>query len=404
MSQFQLGIDRLLNEPELQKKLLGKRLSLLGHPASVTSKLVHSLDALKARNDIFNVTSAFGPQHGMRGEKQDNMHETPDEMDPRYKIPIFSLYSHTRRPTDVMMKTFDVLLVDMQDVGTRIYTFLTTLLYVLEACAKHDKEIWVLDRPNPAGRPIEGTRLEKGWVSFVGAAEGLPMRHGLTLGEAARWFVDKFSLKVKLTVVEMKSYHPDQGPGFGWPETLSWLNPSPNAATLSMARAFPGTVLIEGTNLSEGRGTTRPLEIVGGPGLDMQQVINEMKRIAPEWLRGCVLRECFVQPTFHKHVGQIIPCMQIHVDHAAYEHQAFKPYRLIGLWLKAIRNLYPKYDIYRNFDYEYEKNRLAFDLINGGPFLREWIENPRLGAKEFDARALSEEASWASERKPFLLY
>jgi uncharacterized protein YbbC (DUF1343 family) len=302
---IQLGIDRLLNEKNLQKQLEGKRVALLGNQASMTSTFVHSLDALFLNKNLFKVTAAFGPQHGMRGEKQDNMQETADYFDPVYNIPVFSLYSETREPTATMMDSFDVLLVDMQDVGTRIYTFLTTLLYVLKACSSHQKGIWILDRPNPAGRPIEGTKLEVGWESFVGAADGLPMRHGLTLGEAAEWFVKKFNLNVELNVIEMAGYNPGAAPGFGWPTDLSWVNPSPNASTLSMARCFPGTVLIEGTQLSEGRGTTRPLETVGAPGLDMTKILEQMHQLAPEWLEGCKLRSCFFLPTFQKHQGSI---------------------------------------------------------------------------------------------------
>ena len=401
---IQLGIDRLLRSPELLRRLQGKRVALLAHPASMTGAFAHSLDVLAARKDI-RLTAAFGPQHGMRGEKQDNMMETQDYVDPRVGIPVFSLYGEVRRPAERMLDTFDVLLVDLQDVGTRIYTFLTTLLYALEAGAKHQKEIWVLDRPNPAGRPVEGSLLQKGWVSFVGAAEGLPMRHGLTLGEAARWFKHKLALDVALEVVAMDGYDPTQGPGYGWPVgELAWVNPSPNASTLSMARCFPGTVLIEGTHLSEGRGTTRPLEMLGGPGLDMPRVLTEMHALAPAWLEGCRLRPCFFQPTFHKHTGAIVPGFQIHVDDHAYDHGRFKPYRLVALWLKVIRNQHPSYVIWRDFPYEYERDRLAFDLINGGPQLREWVDD--LGAKpgDLDAICLRDEARWREERKAFLLY
>ncbi|MCA9571520.1 MAG: DUF1343 domain-containing protein, partial [Myxococcales bacterium] len=251
---MQLGIDRLLADPALRRPLAGRRVAVLGHPASVTRDLTHTLDALATLDDL-RLTAAFGPQHGMKGDKQDNMIETADEVDPKLGIPVFSLYGEVRRPTDAMLDTFDVLLVDLQDVGTRIYTFLTTLLYVLEAGAAKGKSVWVLDRPNPAGRPVEGTLLLPGHESFVGAAE-LPMRHGLTLGEAARWFVRRFGLDVDLHVVPMEGYAPNAAPTFGWSTELAWVNPSPNAASLSMARCFPGTVVLEGTTLSEGRGTT----------------------------------------------------------------------------------------------------------------------------------------------------
>jgi uncharacterized protein YbbC (DUF1343 family) len=401
---IQLGIDRLLRRHDLLRRLEGKRTALLAHPAAMTGGFRHSLDALAATPGV-KLTAAFGPQHGMRGEKQDNMMESEDYLDPRVRVPVFSLYGEVRRPTPAMMATFDVLLVDLQDVGTRIYTFLTTLLYVLEAAAEHGKEVWVLDRPNPAGRPVEGMLLRPGWVSFVGAAEGLPMRHGLTLGEAAKWFRRTRKLDVALEIVTLEGYDPHAGPGYGWPlGELPWVNPSPNAATLSMARCFPGTVLIEGTNLSEGRGTTRPLETLGGPGLDMPSILADMHALAPAWVAGCRLRSCFFQPTFHKHAGTIIPGFQIHVDDAAYDHAAFRPYRLVALWLKAIRRRYPEYPLWRDFHYEYEKERLAFDLINGGPQLRAWIDDAEALPGDLDALCLPDEARWLAERRSLLLY
>ena len=292
------GLDRLLEDPALRAPLRGKRVALLAHPASVTADLTHSLDALAACGDV-KLSAAFGPQHGLRGDKQDNMVESPDYDDPALGIPIFSLYGEVRRPTGQAMGTFDVLLVDLQDLGCRIYTFVTTLLYVLEAAAEHGKTVWVLDRPNPAGRPVEGTILLPGWESFVGAGP-MPMRHGMTLGEMGRWFIDHFKLDVEYRVIEMRGWTPDQGPGFGWPlQEREWINPSPNAPNVSMARAYAGTVMLEGTNLSEGRGTTRPLELFGAPGIDARAVIGEMRATAPAWLDGCALRDCWFQPTFH---------------------------------------------------------------------------------------------------------
>lgn len=401
---IQLGIDRLIASQELQRELKGKRVALLAHPASMTNRFQHSLAALIECGGL-EVSAAFGPQHGMHGEKQDNMQETEDYVDPQYKIPVFSLYGEVRRPTAKMMESFDVLLCDMQDVGTRIYTFLTTLLYVMEAAAEHKKTVWVLDRPNPAGRPVEGSLLRPGWTSFVGAAEGLPMRHGLTLGEAALWFKKTLKIDLDLKVIAMENYNPMEGPGYGWPQgELSWVNPSPNAATLSMARCFPGTVLIEGTHLSEGRGTTRPLETVGGAGLDMPKILKTMHDTAPQWLKGGRIRPCNFMPTFHKFSGQIIPGFQIHVDDHAYEHGEFRPYRLIGLWLKAIRRHHPTYQIWRDFHYEYETTRLAFDLINGGPQLREWIEDSSATPEDFDSICIPDEKLWTEARREFLLY
>lgn len=397
------GIDRLLAERALRAPLEGKRVALLAHPASVTVTLQHSLDALAALGDI-RVTSAFGPQHGLRGEKQDNMIETDDFTDPVHGIPVFSLYGQERRPSGQMMSTFDVLLVDLQDVGCRIYTFVTTLLYVLEAAAKHGKAVWVLDRPNPAGRPVEGLRLRSGWESFVGAGP-LPMRHGLTLGELGAWFIASNKLDVEYRVIEMEGWVPDSAPGYGWPlGERTWINPSPNAANLWMARAYAGTVMVEGATLSEGRGTTRPLELFGAPDIDARSVLKEMHARAPHWLEGCILRECWFEPTFHKHVGKLCNGVQIHTEHPSYDHAAFKPWRLMALAFKAIRTLYPDYPLWRDFAYEYEHGKRAIDVINGGPCLREWVDDATSAPADLDALASPDEQSWLSERQAFLRY
>ncbi|HVI04959.1 MAG TPA: DUF1343 domain-containing protein, partial [Sphingomicrobium sp.] len=309
------GIDRLLAEPELRRPLKNQRVALLAHPASVTRDLTHSLDALAAAG--IELTSAFGPQHGLRGDKQDNMVESEDFTDPLHKIPVFSLYGEVRRPTSRSMGTFDTILVDLQDLGCRIYTFITTLLYVLEAAAEHKKSVWILDRPNPAGRPVEGLTLRRGWESFVGAGP-LPMRHGLTLGELGLWFVDHFNLDVDLNVIEMSGWRPVSAPGFGWPPERVWINPSPNAANLNMARSYAGTVMLEGTTLSEGRGTTRPLELFGAPDLDPLKIIAEMEVLAGDWLCGCRLRDITFQPTFHKHCGEMCHGVFIHAEGPFY--------------------------------------------------------------------------------------
>ena len=286
---MKFGIERLLADPALRAPLEGKRVALLAHPASVTADLTHSLDALASCPGI-RLSAAFGPQHGLKGDKQDNMMETSDEVDPRLGIPVFSLYGEVRRPSGQMMSTFDVVLVDLQDLGCRIYTFVTTLLYMLEAAAEHGKSVWVLDRPNPAGRPVEGTTLLPGWESFVGAGP-MPMRHGMTLGEMGHWFIKQYNLDVDYRVIAMEGWQPDAAPGFGWPSDRAWINPSPNAANLNMARAYAGTVMLEGTTLSEGRGTTRPLELFGAPDIDARAVHAEMRRIAPHWLAGTAIRE-----------------------------------------------------------------------------------------------------------------
>ena len=397
------GLDRLIADKTLRAPLAGKRVALLAHPASVTANLTHALDALAACDDI-TLSAAFGPQHGLRGDKQDNMVESPDYRDPQLGIPIFSLYGDVRRPTRAMMDTFDVLLVDLQDLGCRIYTFITTLRYVLEEAAELGKEVWVLDRPNPAGRPVEGTRLLAGWESFVGAGN-LPMRHGLTMGELGHWFIKTLNLDLDYTVVTMEGWQPEAAPGYGWPvDERVWVNPSPNAPNLFMARCYAGTVMVEGTTLSEGRGTTRPLELFGAPDINAHDIIALMHKLAPEWLKGCVLRECWFEPTFHKHVGKLCSGVQIHTENSAYSHHAFRPWRVMALAFKAIRQLSPAYDLWRDFAYEYEKDRLAIDLINGGESLRRWVDNRSAAPADLDALTLPDEAGWREESRSFYLY
>ena len=400
---MKFGIDRLLEEPALRKPLQGRRVALLAHPASVTRNLDHSLDALAGLEDI-KLVAAFGPQHGLRGDKQDNMGESADFKDPVHGVPVFSLYGEVRRPTAAMMGNFDVLLVDLQDLGCRIYTFVTTLRYVLEAATEHKKTVWLLDRPNPVGRPVEGLRLRDGWESFVGAGP-LPMRHGLTMGELAKWFVKTLHLDVECKVMTMDGWNPATAPGYGWPlGERPWVNPSPNAPNLWMARCYAGTVMLEGTTLSEGRGTTRPLELFGAPDLEPRALIAKMASLAPQWLRGCRLRECWFEPTFHKHAGKLCAGIQIHVEDAAYDPIAFQPWRLMALVFKALRSLRPDYNLWRDFPYEYERDRLAIDVINGSELLRQWVDDPAAVPADLDELAQPDEASWVEERESVLLY
>lgn len=400
---MRFGLERLFEEPALRKPLAGRRIALLAHPASVTHSLTHSLDALAAIDGI-TISAAFGPQHGLRGDKQDNMIESPDFNDPVYGIPVFSLYGEARRPTAAMMDSFDVLLVDLQDLGCRIYTFITTLRYVLEEAAKAQKSVWILDRPNPAGRPVEGLRLRAGWESFVGAG-ALPMRHGLTMGELAKWFVDTLRLDVDYKVITMQGWRPDEAPGHGWPlGERTWINPSPNAPNLSMARCYAGTVMLEGTTLSEGRGTTRPLELFGAPDLDVDRLLREMNALAPQWLQGCRLRPCWFEPTFHKYACKLCAGVQIHVEDSAYDHENFHPWRLQALAFKALRRLRPDYQLWRDFPYEYERDRLAIDLINGSELLRRWVDDTEATPGDLDAITAPDEASWREEREGMLLY
>ena len=393
----------MLEEPALRRPLRGRRVALLAHPASVTRNLAHTMDALAGLEDI-DLAAAFGPQHGLRGDKQDNMIESEDFLDPVHDIPVFSLYGEVRRPTPEMIDSFDVLLVDLQDLGCRIYTFITTLRYMLEAAAAHGKQVIVLDRPNPAGRPVEGTLLRPGWESFVGAGP-MPMRHGLTMGEMGRWFIDTLGLDVDYGVIGMEGWQPGAAPGFGWPlHERNWVNPSPNAPNPWMARCYAGTVMLEGTTLSEGRGTTRPLELFGAPDIDTRQLLKAMEDIAPEWMQGCRLRECWFEPTFHKHSGKLCAGVQIHVEDAAYDHGAFRPWRLVALAFKALRRTRPDYGLWRDFTYEYESDKLAIDLINGSDLLRLWVDDDNAVPADLEAIAARDEQRWRQGRMAFLAY
>lgn len=400
---FKPGIDVLLRDTKLIGQLRGKRLGLVGHPASVSVDLHHSLDLLLAQSGL-KVTCAFGPQHGMRGEKQDNMIESDDYADPKSGVPVHSLYGRVRRPTAEMLDQCDVVLFDLQDVGCRIYTYITTLMYMMEGCRDRRKALWVLDRPNPAGRPIEGNYLEPGFESFVGFGRTV-MRHGCTLGEMALWMKKKYRMDLDLKVIPMEGYDPTKEPGYGFPTSeFSWVNPSPNMPTLDTARVFCGTVLLEGTNLSEGRGTTRPLQLFGAPGLETEKLLIWMLTQAPEWMDACRLRPAYFEPTFHKFHGQLCAGLQIHVDDAAYQHQSFTPYRLMLLFFKALRSLQSERFAWRQPPYEYENERLPIDLLSGSTFVRDWVDDPGATPKDFDEKVKPDENAWSDERRPFLLY
>jgi uncharacterized protein YbbC (DUF1343 family) len=397
------ALDTLLSDKRLKNKLLKKKISVLGHPASVGPNLEHTLDRLW-REKKLTITSCFGPQHGMRGDKQDNMIESDDYIDPKTGIPVFSLYGKTRRMTPEMMDTFDVVLIDMQDIGCRIYTYLTTLYYVMVDCAQFGKEVWVLDRPNPAGRAVEGTYLEPGWESFVGFGPTV-MRHGLTLGEMALWIKNKYQLNLELTVVPMKGYKPEKGPGFGYPFfEQAWVNPSPNIPTLSSTRCFAGTVLTEGTLLSEGRGTTRALELFGAPNFPSEQIIQTLYKKYNSWTKGCLLRPCYFEPTFHKFKGQLCSGIQIHTDFEGYDPNKFKPYRLMLAIFKILKSLNPELMQWRQPPYEYETERLPIDLLNGGDFPRKWVDDLSAEPGDLEARLKKDETKWRKESRPFLLY
>jgi uncharacterized protein YbbC (DUF1343 family) len=251
---------------------------------------------------------------------------------------------------------------------------------------------------------VEGLRLRRGWESFVGAGQ-IPMRHGLTLGELGLWFVRTLRLDVECRVIEMEGWDPSLPLGYGWPlDQRSWINPSPNAPNPWMARCYSGTVMLEGTTLSEGRGTTRPLEVFGAPDLEPRELLAAMDSIAPHWMRGCRLRECWFEPTFHKHSAKLCAGVQIHVDVGCYDHDAFRPWRLMALAFKALRRLRPDYDLWRDFPYEYEHDRLAVDLINGSELLRQWVDDPGALPGDLDVLATADEESWVEERRIFLRY
>ncbi len=399
---FQFGIDRLLGSPGLLAELQQKKFALIAHPASVTSDNQHTLDALIEGG--CTVDRAFGPQHGMRGDKQDNMIESSDYIDPVHQVPVISLYGEHRFPTPEMLMDLDVVLYDLQDIGCRIYTYISTLKYFVEACGEAGVELWVLDRPNPAGRPIDGLYLQPGEESFVGCA-ALPTRHGLTVAELAGWFNAKLATGVNLRIIDMQDYMPDEAPGFGWPGgTRPWINPSPNAASQNMSRCFAGTVLLEGTTLSEGRGTTVPLEVIGAPDFPLEDVLSQVRSTAPDWLDGAYLRPCFFEPTFHKHKGEMCKGIQIHTDYAGYDHGAFKPFRLIAGLLKSLRQCVPEYDLWRRHEYEYEPDRIPIDVINGGPGLRNWVDDDKQNYADLGSELRDVESRWAIERQAFLRY
>ena len=375
---------------------------VIAHPAALTATGEHAVDALIGAG--VSVRCAFGPQHGMRGDKQDNMVESEDYVDPLHGIPVHSLYGETRRLAPAALEDLDTLVFDLQDVGCRVYTFITTLLYTLEAAAAAQIRVVVLDRPNPAGRPVDGLALEPGHESFVGSA-AMPMRHGLTTGELAQYFVSVFALDVQLEVIPMQGYNPNTGPGFGWPlGARPWVNHSPNAPSLNMARCFPGTGMIEGTELSEGRGTTVPLEVIGAPGLPIQEILADMAHLAPAWLEGPMIRPCHFQPTFHKHAFELCHGIQIHTDGPSYEHADFRPWRLVLLFLKSLRRLQSDYALWHNRLYEYEPDRRAIDVIHGSLRPAAWVDDFDADVAELQRELDEAETAWRDTRANFLLY
>lgn len=378
---------------ESRKSLIrGSRVGLIVHPASVDHHMRHTVD-LFANDSDSELAALFGPQHGIRGETQDNMIEWNGYRDPRLDVPVYSLYGETRSPTEEMLANVDTLVFDLQDVGTRVYTFIWTMVLAMRAAKAFGKRFIVLDRPNPiGGMKIEGNVNSMEFASFVGLLP-IPMRHGITAGELARYFNEVHSIGCDLEVVEMEGW--DRSQWFDETE-LPWVLPSPNMPALETAAVYPGMVLFEGTSISEGRGTTRPFEIVGAPhidSLDLAALLNALK------LPGVFFRPLSFQPTFHKHAGQVCGGVQLHLT----DRERFEPCVVAYSILLAIAGRYADSFKWKEPPYEYVFDRLPFDVICGTDRVREEIK------KGTDARAIEaawedERAAFARKRKPFLLY
>ena len=380
MSKIKLGIEKLL---ETSPKWLGeKRIGLLLNQASVDSHL-RSTANLLVQLYPNNIKALFGPQHGIEGEKQDNMVESQDFTHPQFKIPVFSLYGATRIPTREMFEHIDILIIDLQDVGTRVYTFISTMAYCLEVAKQHGKKVVVLDRPNPiGGDKVEGNLLKDEFRSFVGI-HPIPMRHGLTIGELALLFNDHYQIGCELEVITMEGWHRH----ILFQETgLHWTLPSPNMPSPVTALVYPGQVILEGTNLSEGRGTTLPFQLCGAPFIDPYQL---KRKVQQRKLLGIFLREVFFQPTFNKWQNEVCGGLQIHLT----DSKIFKPYVTALAIVQDIISLYPGHFSWREPPYEYEREKMPVDLIIGDKNLREGIEQQK------DINEL--ENSWQKELEDF---
>jgi uncharacterized protein YbbC (DUF1343 family) len=370
----------------------GGRIGLIANPASVDSRLEHAVD-LFHRNSKVRLTALFGPQHGILGETQDNMIEWRSFRDRRTGLPAYSLYGDVRKPTAEMVSDVDLLVFDVPDVGTRVYTFVYTMALAMQAAREHGKRFVVLDRPNPIdGIRVEGNILEPEYSSFVGIFP-IPMRHGMTIGELAGMFNNQFGIGCDLEVVRMEGWRREM-----WHDLtgLPWVLPSPNMPTLDTATVYPGAVMIEGTNISEGRGTTRPFEIIGAPFIDPLMLASELTN---EGLPGVIFRPLHFQPTFHKHAGELCGGIQIHV----LDRATFKPVISGIAVISAIRRLYPGEFEWNKPPYEYVYDRLPFDVINGSGRIREQIELG-LGWREIEAGWREGVASFCEMRRSYLLY
>jgi uncharacterized protein YbbC (DUF1343 family) len=397
---IQLGLTRALEDPAASAPLRGKRLGLVCHEASVDERCRHAVDLILERQAALGatLTAVFSPQHGLWGQDQDNMVETPHG---RWKgVPLFSLYSETRQPTPAMLEGVDALLVDLQDIGTRIYTFAYTMSHVMEAAAEQGKEVVVLDRPNPiGGEAVQGTMLDPRYRSFVGLYP-MPTRHGLTMGELARWMNERHRLGIGrsciLHVAAMAGWRRrDYWDALG----LVFVPPSPNIPVFESTLTFPGFVYFEGTNVSEGRGTTRPLEQCGAPFIEPERLIAHLDREFARWSAGAIARPTGFTPTFQKHAGKVCLGVFIHpVDRAA-----FNPV-ITGLsLLRGMATLWPDAFAWKQPPYEYEHEKLPIDVIAGGPWVREWAEG-RHAWEDLPQKDREDSARFDAERRPFLLY
>jgi uncharacterized protein YbbC (DUF1343 family) len=383
-----LGSDRLLESPRLR----GRRVGLVCNPASVDRNLEHTADRLAGRDDV-TLAALFGPQHGFNADVQDNMVETGHGQDVRRRVPIYSLYSETREPTAAMLAGLDLLVVDLQNVGARIYTFIYTMANCLRAAKRTGLPVVVCDRPNPiGGAEVEGPVLDAGFESFVGQFP-IPMRHGMTIGELARLFNEHFGIGAQLTVIEMAGWRREMC----WDDTgLSWVMPSPNMPTPDTAIVYPGMVLFEGTNLSEGRGTTRPFEISGAPWIDARALAERMNALA---LPGARFRPVGFEPTFQKHARQACGGCQVHVT----DRRAFRPVLTGVALLAAYHAMNPQRFAWRDPPYEYEEAKCPIDILAGSDRLRLQIE-AGVPAREIAASWEDEARAFDEVRKRFLLY
>jgi len=383
-----LGSDSLL----ASRRLAGKRVGVVCNHASIDLEFQHIVDRLSAAPDV-TLAAIFGPQHGFRSDVQDNMIETPHAEDPARRVPIYSLYSETREPTGEMLKGLDVLIVDLQDVGARIYTYIYTMANCLRACARRGIPVIVCDRPNPIGGvDTEGARLKPGFESFVGQFP-IPMRHGMTIGELARMFNDAFAIGAPLEVVPMEGWRREM---YGDQTGLPWVMPSPNMPTLDTAIVYPGTVLFEGMMLSEGRGTTRPFELVGAPWIDAERFARSMNALG---LPGVHFRPAVFEPTFQKFARQTCGGCQIHVT----SRKLFRPV-LTGVALAGMfRRTNPSKFAWREPPYEYEHEKMPIDILAGSDALRKQIEAD-MPATEIAATWRQDEEEFRKLRAPFLMY